>query len=72
VATDGDDYVERACALLADRARLGGLRERLAARAAPWFDTAARVRDYERGLAAAWSRHLAGAPPAAIDVPDAP
>ncbi|MGE0484642.1 MAG: tetratricopeptide repeat protein [Gammaproteobacteria bacterium] len=72
VASDAADYIERACALLADRSGLGSLRLRLANRAAPLFDTAARVRDYERGLSAAWARHVAGAAPAAIDVPDGP
>lgn len=63
-----DDYIAQAASLARDRAALGALRARLAARDAVLFDNAARVRDYERGLLAAWARYRAGQPCAALDI----
>lgn len=64
-----DAYEQRAIALYRDRASLSALRARLEARASlPPFDTPRWVREFERGLRAAWARHAAGLPPARIDV----
>ncbi len=68
VAADEQAYVDLALALARDRDRLLALRARLARRDAPLFDTVARVRALERGLAQAVARHRAGLPPVDIDV----
>ncbi|MEQ8663904.1 MAG: hypothetical protein RLW62_24045, partial [Gammaproteobacteria bacterium] len=68
VCADLDDYVALAVALADDAQRRAALRARLAARAAPLFDTRARVRDFERGIAAAWARCCARRAPGPIDV----
>ena len=68
VCTNADRYVEQAVRLAAAPRELATWRTRLAARQAPLFDTVARVRDYERGLLAAWARHVEGLPCADLDI----
>lgn len=70
IATDLDDYVERAERLARDPAALGDLRRRLATarREGPLFDTTARVRELEAAFAAMVGRARAGLPPAALEV----
>ena len=68
------DYAELAGALVADPARLGALRARLAAqrRAAPLFDVLAYTLALEALFEQMWRRHQAGLPPHALgaQVPD--
>ena len=66
VCADVDAYVQQAVALAHAPAHRATLRARLAARRAPLFDTAARVRDYERALAAIWDHYQRGLPPASM------
>ena len=56
VAADADTYVAQALQLAASPPRLAEFRRRLAARAGPLFDTAARVRELEAAFLEAWRR----------------
>jgi predicted O-linked N-acetylglucosamine transferase (SPINDLY family) len=56
VAADADTYVAQALQLAASPPRLAEFRRRLAARAGPLFDTAARVRELEAAFLQAWRR----------------
>jgi protein O-GlcNAc transferase len=64
-------YAACAAALTDDPARLSGLRARLAAQrhTAPLFDTRGYARDFEAALQAAHRRHIAGLPPADLEIP---
>jgi len=70
IATDPDDYVERAVALARDPDALAALRRRLAAarREGPLFDTTARVRELEAAFSAMVERARSGLPPAALEI----
>jgi predicted O-linked N-acetylglucosamine transferase (SPINDLY family) len=70
IATDLDEYVERAERLARDPAALADLRRRLAIarREGPLFDTTARVRELEAAFSAMVGRARAGLPPAALEV----
>lgn len=72
VATSDEDYEQLALALARDPARLGKLRQRLQANrmTCPLFNTERFTRDLERAYRMAWERHLAGAAPENIHVPD--
>ncbi len=54
VAEDADTYVAQALQLAAGPPRLAEFRRRLAARAGPLFDTAARVRELEAAFLQVW------------------
>ena len=60
VASDAGDYVEKACALLQDPARLGALRPK------DWIDARAFARELEGLYQRMWERAAAGLPPAAL------
>ncbi len=64
-------YAACAAALACDPARLSGLRARLAAQrhTPPLFDTRGYARDFEAALQAAHRRHIAGLPPADLEIP---
>ncbi|MEP7283564.1 MAG: hypothetical protein ABI696_16420, partial [Rubrivivax sp.] len=73
VTHDDASYVAEAVALAHDRPRLQGLRARLVharspASPAPLFDVRAYVDALERGLQAAWRRHVDGLAPIRLDV----
>jgi len=70
VAGDLADYERRAVALARAPDRLGALRTQLerSRATAPLFDTAGFARGLEAAFERAWSRHLAGAPPAPFAV----
>lgn len=65
-----DDYARLARRLATDRDALASLRARLARDrlSCPLFDSTRTTRDLERLYAAMWRRHLAGEPPAPIDL----
>lgn len=72
VAASTEGYVDLACALAADPARLAGLRRRAAERCGSrLFCTERRVREIERAYEAMWARHRSGLPAADIEVPAA-
>lgn len=70
VCADLDAYVERAIALARDPAARQSLREKLLRQrdTAPLFDSDRFTRNLERGVAAAWQRHVAGHSPRRIDL----
>ncbi len=63
-------YLQRAVTLGRDPSACRNLKERLARNRdeAPLFRVAERIRDLERACELAWQRHLAGQPPAPIDL----
>ena len=64
VCPDKEAFVAEAVRLASDRPRLESYRRRLAARDAPLFDTAGRVREIETALLEMWDRYLRGLKPA--------
>ena len=68
VCANAESYRAQAVHLAGAPRELAAWRARLATRQAPLFDTPARVRDYERGLIAAWTRHVDGLPCTDIDI----
>lgn len=73
VASNPDDYVERAVAFYSQRTSLDGVRQRLLKNraVAHLFNTSARVRELGAALAFAHERALRGKEPASFDLPDA-
>jgi predicted O-linked N-acetylglucosamine transferase (SPINDLY family) len=70
IATDPDDYVDRATRLATDAHALAAVRQRLhaARRDAPLFDIPARVRELEAAFHALAERARAGLPPASLEI----
>lgn len=64
-------FAEHVVRLAADGEGLARRRVQLQRRAAPLFDTAARVRDIERALTMIWARACSGAAPGSFAVPPA-
>lgn len=60
VAADAESFVDQAVRLASYPDRLARCRERLLSRAAPLFDTAARVRELQDAFAGMWERALRG------------
>jgi predicted O-linked N-acetylglucosamine transferase (SPINDLY family)/predicted SAM-dependent methyltransferase len=71
IAPTLDAYVERAVFLARDRPARETLRRRVgeAREASPVFDTARFTRHLETGYRMMWERHVAGHPPATLEVP---
>ena len=61
VQRDRGEYVQAAIRLGGDRARLAALKDKLAQRAAPFFDTRMRVRDLEAAYLEMWNDYSSGA-----------
>jgi protein O-GlcNAc transferase len=70
VAASHDSYVDLACALARDAARLAGLRAGLRARmlGSPLCDAERFLRHFEQACRQAWAGHRAGAPPRSFEV----
>ena len=61
VQRDRGEYVQTAIRLGSDRAQLAALKKKLAARAAPFFDTQTLVRDLEAAYIGMWKGYRQGA-----------
>ena len=74
ITTTPADYEALALALAQDPAQLAALRQRLADTrlSCPLFDTAGFTRNFEAALTAIHRRHLAGLPPADLDLENQP
>jgi protein O-GlcNAc transferase len=70
VVRDFDEYEQRAAFYATHQAEYHAIREKLRVKryTAPMYNTKLSVRHIERAYHIAWERHLAGLPPAPIDV----